>query len=300
MIYDAFLENRSYDSMFWNDSIFDIGRNHIPGNTEFGDSLRFTPGGYGHLARKIGFYVNSNTGEFVVSPDILHGRDDLSYVQREILEIAWNLALDVQQSAATEMINPNDYAVKIELLKYPDSAENLQQLFDLLADAAGSWTKLGQKLDRNVATASKHFNRRYLRHVYALMSLVPGVGRRVQYLNRKLSDSPYNFIPVGKTLVGPPHTDGSRYLTLLAGNRLVISTEIFDNGRWIEIPVAQNSLSILPTNLYEKRYGLPATVHRYLIARSDPKATADNLNVTLLIGVIPRTDVSQQRGSLCS
>ncbi|MBT8097389.1 MAG: hypothetical protein KJP16_10665 [Gammaproteobacteria bacterium] len=287
-ICSAFLDDASIGSDFWNDSVFDLAQNHIAGETNFGDVLRFVPGDYGHLARKFACYPDPDTGQFVVYPPF-YGKDkSWVLVQQKIFKLAWNLAIEVAQSATSEPLDPNDYAVKIELLKYPSSADELQKLFDLISDSTGRWSKWGQKIDFAVATACGLFRNRLIKHPYALASHVPFIGGILRSLNDRFRRSRYHSISNQRMIVGPPHKDGHRYLTMLAGERSAMTTEFFCDGAWARMPVNPTTLAIFPTKVYERSAGVPATVHRYAIDREKVNSSYSSKNVTVLIGVISR------------
>ncbi|MBT8083891.1 MAG: hypothetical protein HKN35_08415 [Woeseia sp.] len=291
---DALLVGTGIGSDFWPASIFDLARNHIAGETNFGDVLRFVPGEYGHLARKLGFYPDPTTGKFIVYPDYAGEHKSWSIEEQETFELAWSLAMDVLQSASSKPIALSDYAVTIELLKYPESAGELQSMLDLISDSSSRWSRWGRKIDRAAASACGPFRSKYARHLYALLSLVPGIGAILRSLNARFLDSPFNFHPAEKMIVGQPHTDGSRLLTMLTGHRNVMTTEFFANGSWTEIPVNPTTLAIFPAKKYEQSTGVRATVHRYLINRLPRKKPESSRNATILIGVISRTQLEQR------
>lgn len=288
-ICDFFVGNGGIGSEFWRDHIFNLAENHVTKNFEFGDILRFEQNQYGHLARKFCFYPDAIDDGFVIYPDFYRESDTGLSKNPEMLGKVWDLALEIQQCAFEEPIDPRKFAVKIELLKYPNSARNLERLIDFVTDSNSRWSRLGRRIDSAVSTAGGPFSAKYARHLYGLMSVIPGFGQPLRALNEKFLKSKYHSVPHDKVLVGPPHIDGNRYLTMLTGRRNVMTTEVFVEGTWVEIPVEPTSLSILPAKMYEQSTGIPATVHRYVIDRSK---TIDNTpNVTLLIGVIPRARI---------
>ena len=290
-IFDFFVGDAGIGTEFWREDIFNLAENHIAGDFEFGDMCRFEKNQFGHLARKFCFYPDPVNGRFVTHPDF-YGDAEMGVSKNpDMLRKVWDLALEIQQCAAETPINPAEYAVKIELLKYPSSAENLEKLFRFIANSESRWSRLGRRIDYAVSTAGGPLGARYVKDLYGILSVMPGFGQLLKVLNEKFCSSDYYSVPKDKILVGPPHTDGDRYLTMLSGKRNVMTTEFFADGNWIEIPVEPTSLSILPTRMYERSMQVPATVHRYLIDRSDTMVAKDSPNVTFLIGVIPRDRV---------
>ena len=289
-ICEFFIGADGIGSKFWQDHVFDLAENHVPDDFEFGDMLRFERDQLGHLARKFCFYPDPADGNFAIHP-ACYGEDSTGVAGRpEMLAKVWRLALQIQQCSVVEPIDPSEYAVKIELLKYPRSAKSLKKLIDFVTDSNSRWSRLGRRIDSAVSSAGGPFSLRYVKHLYGVLSVVPGIGRLVTRLNQRFCRSSFHSVPGDKMLVGPPHTDGGRYLSMLTGIRHAMTTEVFANGRWVEVPVEATSLSVVPTRLYEECTGVPATVHRYLINRAE--AIEVSPNVTLLIAVIPRSRVT--------
>ena len=287
-LWTSLVQDGNDGSHFWQGSIFELAQNHIAGEARFGDMLRFAPGQYGHIARKIGFYPDATSGRFLTYPEYSEYGDNLRLRQQDILRLAWDLALDVLQSASPTQLDPSIYAVTIQLLKYPESGQDLQSVFDLIGDSASGWTRLGLKVDSARAAACGPFDRRLVKDLFGWMSIIPGFGGWLRSINDKFDKGPSYVLNRGEIMIGAPHTDGSRHLTMLAGNRDVMTTEVYDDGTWIEIPMETTTLSIFPGELYEQDLDVQPSLHRYTIKRERRTDSQGSPNLTLVVGVMPR------------
>lgn len=290
---DAFLAAAGDDSTFWNQDVFSLAGNHLSGNTEFGDVLRFERQNFGHVARKFCFYPDSESGDLFVYPTFNGEIESLVSRKREIFDLTWNLALEIHRSASIDPIDPNDCAVKIELLRYPNSSDKLEHLLNLVSDSNSGWGRLGRAIDASVMDAAGPFRSKYLRHVYGSMSVIPVLGKLFQLLNSVFRQSAFSSVAQDRIIVGSPHTDGTRYLSMLTGKRDMMKTEIFSQGTWVEVPVGPTTLSIFPNRPYERSAGVSATVHRYTMIRGQSDSSQEMSNVTVLIGVISRARLQQ-------
>ncbi len=290
-ILDFFLRKRGDALRFWEQNIFSIAENHVPGNVTFGDTLRFERVRFGHLCRKFCFYKDPITEQFVLYPSTYFRTGQLAFLDNNILELIWSLADDILRSAFQDKHYIEDYAVKIELLKYADSAESLERVFSLVDDSGSRWSHVGKTLDYAVADACGLFDTRYVRHLYALLTLLPFVGKLFLSVNDFFRNSAYYRVPNDQLLVGSPHTDKSRFITMLTGDRQSMTTEFFADGQWCKVPVERGLLSIFPNEPYAQLTGAQATIHRYMVERQSRDSTHISPNVTLSIGLISRMQV---------
>lgn len=291
-LWNALVRDVGVDHQFWRQSVFELANNHIAGENNFGDILRFAPGQFGHLARKFGFFRDARTARYRLYPGFETGGEKLLLVSQDVLRIAWDLSLDIQQSITPFRIDPTDYAVTVELLKYSDSGEELQKVFELIGDSCSKWARAGQKVDTARALACGPFDTRFVRDLFGWLSLVPSFGDWLVRRNEKFREIPLHYVGDDEMVVGPPHTDGIRYLTMLAGERQVIKTEVFDGQEWTEIPLEETALTIFPGRASDSHVGIKPTVHRYTTKRSSHEALTDSDNLTLVLGLIPRELIS--------
>ena len=126
-----------------------------------------------------------------------------------------------------------------------------------------------------------------LRGFFALACLTPGFNTIAQRLNERLrSVGKKNQLPPGARVLARPHAD-ERFVTCLASSRGAIHTELFDGGRWIELPMTTDSLVILPGRCLAKRFGIRPTVHRVLHLAQDDHPQQPQSGITLLLGAAP-------------
>ena len=287
-LWNAFVPDVDDESAFWNADVFTTAENHLAGDTHFGDMLRFGPGQFGHFARKIATYPDERSNEMRVFPAGINHGHDAPHVHQIALRTAWDLVLEIQKSALPVELEPSACAVTIQLLKYPNSVRVLQDMFGLMEDSGGRWTRVGYKVDAARASACGLFDRRGIRDVFGCASLIPGVGRWLQEMNGKFKKRANDGLTSQEVIVGPAHRDSHRYLSMLAGERDVIKTEVCDGGCWTEIPLSSSTLTILPGTACPPRWGIRPTMHRYSIGPGNGSSSKRSLNLTLLLGTIPR------------
>ncbi|WP_089944508.1 hypothetical protein [Candidatus Entotheonella palauensis] len=129
-------------------------------------------------------------------------------------------------------------------------------------------------------------DKRGLRDLFALGSLIPPLRPLLHALNRSLSrfnryDSPKDVYVIGK-----PHTDKTRALTCLGGDRDRITTEIYDGQKWHELALTTDSLFIFPANLMSKQLNFEPTIHRYSVRKDQLLPIDPKPNISLMIGIV--------------
>src|SRR5262245_3411138 len=72
-------------------NLLDLARNHLDGNMQAGDMLRFLPPAFGHLARKFLVCPNPADQSLEAFPDAFYLRDRRVPVPRLVLDWSWNL-----------------------------------------------------------------------------------------------------------------------------------------------------------------------------------------------------------------
>jgi hypothetical protein len=277
----------------WESGVFDLARNHSRGDLECGDMLRFVPGGYGHFARKLVVFSDPHSGELKSIPEGFWTQGRRIAPDPRALGTAWQLMAEVVAGLSPSGLG-RPYELRIEQLKYPASPEELEQVTALLADAAGRWTQLGQRLDAAKALAAGAFDRKGLRDLFGWSSLVPALRRFLDPLNARLRRSGSKDVPEGSRMIGRPHVDRSKFLSALASDRDTICTEVYDGHRWLELPLRRDALALLPCSKLEAALGIAPTVHRVLQLGVGENG-AKRVNATLGLAVVEPHVVSESR-----
>lgn len=271
---------------FWQRSLADFSRNHLAMQMDVGDLLRFCPGLFGHIARKAILYREAEDRSIKMIPEYFWCNGERETWPQDILQVAWALASDIFQSALPNTFDYSQYAVALELLKYPSCEAELEDIFNLLADSSGGWTRIGQQLDTYKVMAEGPLDTKGLRDLFALASLVPGLRQPLHALNRLLRPFSRYPAPLDAHLIGAAHTDTSRAITCIGGDRDRITTEIHDGHQWHQLDFTPNSLFIFPADLMSEELNFQPTVHRYSTTKDRTRPTVEKPNVTLLLGLV--------------
>ncbi len=267
--------------------ILSLARNHQAENLFIGDMLRFVPGSYAHAARKIVVFPDGNGDSLAFAPQRFWDTERQVRTNPEACRIAWELMSEVRSSVLPPGAASPLHAVRIETLHYPSSADDLDRICALLADSGGRWTRFGQRVDGYKASAAGMFNRKGLRDLFALGCLVPGLGAALRRANDVLNGFEARGVPEHMRVIGRAHVDRSKELTALASDRDAICTEIYDDNRWTELPLARDRLAILPSVGLARLLGTRPTIHRVLQVKESP-GPAGRPNVTLSLAVVRR------------
>jgi hypothetical protein len=245
--------------------------------------LRFIPGGFGHIARKI-ILVLKEDGAIEVLPRHVCNVS----IPQDVLQSAWELMTDVLRSTFPAHYKLPPYIVTIELLKYPSSFAEVEKIAALLSDSSGAWTRFGMKMDRWKAEAVGLFNIPYLRDCTAIASLIPGLRDVLRRLNQWMTPFTRNFVRGDTRIVGAPHCDGSKILTALLSERETITTEIHTGQQWLPLPLTPDRLTIMPALEIDPHVGILPTWHRILVQQNHSLEQSPKRNVTLMLTVCPR------------
>lgn len=267
----------------WDSNLLEMAQNHLTGNLETGDMLRFIPGGIGHIARKMTL-ISAPDGSIETMPAHF---SDFS-ISQDTLRLTWDLMTDVLRSTFPAQSSLPPYAVTLEMLKYPLSFDDVEQVAALLSDASGIWTRHGMRMDTWKVQATGFFAVRYLRELFAFASLVPGLHGLLQLLNTRMTPFSSQHVPPGSRIIGDPHYDGTKILTALLSERETLTTEIYTGEHWAELPLDSDRLAIFPAQQIDPNFGILPTLHRVLVKQHSPSEPTVGRNITLSLTVIPR------------
>ncbi len=272
----------------WETNIQNLALNHRPNDVYLGDMLRFTPGALAHIARKVLIFKDSDD-QIRAIPDKFNNHEGNVALKQEIYQTVWGICQDLLRSTLPEKSDFKKFAVKIDMLHYPDSTEDLDRIFALLADASGGWTRLGMQIDRTKAKANCFFDVKAIRDLFALGSLIPGINILLRKINGFLLEFSQKKVPNDTFLVGEPHIDGPNILTALMSDRDLLCTEVHGGeAGWLELPLSTEALAIFPSEQLGKMSTILPTVHRILFKKTNSSGEINKPNITLNLSVIHR------------
>ena len=270
----------------WETCIEDIARNHESGNVYTGDMFRFTPGALSYIARKIILFKDTHS-QIKSIPETFFTPQGEKSLNRNVMETAWAITGDLLKSCLPESRRPPDYAVKIDILKYPSYADDLDRILMLLGDSSGYWTRRGMYLDRMKSMAVGFFDRKAVRDLFALGTLIPGLSIILHRVNASLMSSSKKKTPLDKRLVGEPHIDNPNFVTSLISDRDTLSTEVDGEGGWVELPLSCDSIAFFPSGQIREYSTTTPTIHRILMSKEKGDQEVKKPNITLLLAAIP-------------
>jgi hypothetical protein len=269
-------------------NLLDLARNHRDGNMQAGDMLRFLPARYGHLARKFLVCSSSVNQSLEAFPDAFYLRDRRVPVPRMVLEWSWDVMCEVFKSAVPKHANMLNYAVEVDIFIYPRSASDINKLHALMADSGEFWSRLGHRMDASKATAVGMFDKKLIRDLFGVASLIPGIRRFARILNNRMLEASEKSVPEDYQLIGSPHVDGTKYISGLAGWRDNVHTQILSAKRWLPLPVTADSLALVPARKITSVSEIHATRHRVLLRNGRGNESTVTRNITLSLAIVDR------------
>jgi hypothetical protein len=270
-------------------NVIDLARNHLKEDPHTGDMLRFQPGVFGHVARKFVVFRTAIQQPIKAFPKAFYVGNQLVDVPHGILEATWTLMSEVLMSVMPREIDTSAYATEVDVLVYPTSSSDVDRLSTLLADSCGAWSRLGHQIDVNKGKAVGVFDKKVVRELFAIASLVPGLDDFVTELNNRWSDTRKDASMDDDYVIGGPHFDHNKYVTGLIGSRYNLQTQIWSANRWVSLPVTQDAITIVPGVKIGSLNNIPPTRHRIVLKSSLKSEDAAQRNVTLGLSVVDRS-----------
>jgi hypothetical protein len=269
-------------------NLVDLARNHLKENPNAGDMLRIQPGVFGHIARKFLVFRSAVDQSLTTFPNAFYLNSRRVEVPYTISELAWNIMSEILVSAIPRQANPLAYATEVDVLVYPISGLDLNKLHALFSDSCGAWARLGHRIDANKGTAAHMFDRKVLRDLFSIASLVPGLREFVTMLNDRLRVARDGTSPSDCYIIGGPHIDEGKYIAGLIGRRHNLHTEIFWGKRWIPLPVNSHTMTILPCLKISPLNNAPPTRHRVVLQSPFESEGSAAQNITLSLSIVAR------------
>jgi hypothetical protein len=292
-LYESVVEWLGFDSPSSSESfgnnLVDLARNHLKENPNAGDMLRIQPGVFGHIARKFAVFRDAVDQPLMTYPSVFYLNGRPVPVPHSILETVWSLMSEVLMSAMPRHPNASAYAIEVDVLVYPISAFNMNQLHLLLSDSCGAWSRLGHRIDANKGDAAGMFDSKAVRELFAIASLIPGLREFVTMLNDRMSRTDDSSSPRDYYVIGGPHIDEGKYITGLVGRRHNLHTEILSGKHWIPLPVTYDTMTIFPClKIGSLNNIIPATRHRVVLKTPLEGESAAAQNITLSLSIVAR------------
>jgi hypothetical protein len=267
-------------------NLIDLARNHLKENPTAGDMLRIQPGVFGHIARKFLIFPRTVDQSLASFPDAFYSNNRRVPVPYSILESAWNLMSEVLISALPRHANALAYAVEVDVLIYPISSLSINRLHVLLSDSCGAWSRVGHRIDANKGNAAGMFDKKVIRDLFAILSLIPGPRELVTMLNNRMRVASDGCLPSDYFVVGGPHIDEGKYITGLIGCRHNLHTQIFSGKRWVPLPVTSDTMTILPGLKISSLNNISPTRHRVVLQNPLKSEGAAAQNITLSLSIV--------------
>ena len=249
---------------------------------EFNSSL------FGHIARKFLVFQSAVDQTLTTFPNGFYLNNRRVSVPYSISESVWNLMSEVLISAMPRHANALAYATEVDVLVYPMSVLNLKELHILLSDSCGAWSRLGHRIDANKGNAAGMFDKKVIRELFAIASLIPGLREFLTNLNDRMWVAAGNSPPGDYYVIGAPHVDEGKYITGLIGCKHSLQTQIFWRKRWIPLPVTSETMTILPCLKISSLNNIPATRHRVVLQGPLGSESANAKNITLSLSIVAR------------
>ncbi|AEG49856.1 hypothetical protein Sphch_2195 [Sphingobium chlorophenolicum L-1] len=288
-LWSGLLED-SAEQMPWEAPLIDIARNyHGSGDitASLGDLFYFQPGRHGYIARKMALSRDGREGQVSARPaHFVQGTGQYRPGQA-LLDKCWTVGGRLMAALAPEGTPPADFQIVVQRLKYQENAADFARLDALARNSLGRWGRAGCALDERRWQAAGMLSPRGLSDLYGLLADAPFVGPLVRSLNRLAlrSDRSRDMAP-GQRLIEGAHFD-YRYFSALCGQRDHMLTQVFADGRWVDLPIDRDTLAVFPGSMATQAYGVRHVLHRVLhVERPGPEQSGNPRtdDVTLLIG----------------
>lgn len=276
----------------WEAPLVDIARNHH-GCTDItltlGDAFYFQPGQHAYIARKMEIARDGDSGLLAVEPPDFRQSNDMFTPDTETLSVCWSIAERIMLALTPEGMESQPYKVAVQRLKYQSCRLDFMGLMEMTENSLGRWGRLGFSLDRSRQRLVRPFSHKGPSDLLGMLMMVPVLRGLVAGLNGWVGrfDSVHGS-NADHLVVERAHWD-KRYFSALCGARDTVRTEVYADGKWIELPVGLDSIAVFPGELANRHFGIRPTLHRVLHAGDGPAdqpGEARTRNVTVLLGAV--------------
>lgn len=274
----------------WN--LFDMARNHSPGNNQLGDMIRVVPGHYASIIRKFRIYQSPEKGGLRTTPETFWNRTEWTEIPPRVLVNTWDLMSALLTGMLPDGVLLPNHAVDVQIVKYITSPAELDRLSGLLSDSAGRYARIGHDVDRFRAEAAGPLGLKGIRTLFGLGCLSPSLRPQLRRLNGWLLPRSEKATLPTSQIVGIPHFDGPELFVALSSQRDQLVTEVLDGSNWVELPLSASSVSLFAAkNETSRQLGIVPTRHRVLVDSARPiEDYSDSANVTLRLAIVDLQD----------
>ncbi len=265
----------------WELPLVDIARNHVRGKdlpSTLGDVFYFQPGHHSYIARKLEI---ARTDEPRISPEKFHQGDKQVSPSEELVSLCCSFVDKVMLSLRPSDATLLPYKVAVQRLKYQGEWEDYQALTELIEDSLARWGRKGYALDVLRGRVAAPFARKGVSDLAAMLMMMAGAPR-ASAAKAGRTRKPGN----GRELTSVyehSHVD-YRYFTALCGHRQNVRTEVLVKGKWLELPVNLDAITVYPGTLGLRGTSVAPTIHRVVHTGPSDVPHDRSSNVTVLLG----------------
>lgn len=246
--------------------------------------LTFQPGLVVNMSRKFLVYESAVNRSLQAFPSDFCLGDQRTCVPYKALQLIWSLMSDIFASVLRKKIHI-PFAVQVECLIYPVSYSDINSISDFLSNSIGRWQRLAYHIEKKRSEASGVFDKKIIRDLYAVATLIPAMQRFISMVNNRNLPST-NAVPKDHYLLNRSHSDTGKYVTALVGSRDNVRTDVLGLREWIRLPVTASTLAIFPSPKLKSHTGIAPTVHRVLLEGNAEKTEFAKQNVTLSLSIV--------------
>lgn len=288
-LWSDLMEN-DQEQLPWEAPLIDIARNHYGSGditVSLGDVFYFQPEQHAYIARKMEICRCGIGGDLEIYPRSFFQGENTFSPYPQTISACWSIAESMMLGMTPKGTTSGNYKVAVQRLKYQAHWSDFTKLMGITEHSLGRWGRLGFAVDRSRQRTAGILSRKGPSDALGMLMLLPLIGKLVGALNDVVArTNPVQRIKQGYHILEKPHFD-ERYFSGLWGKRDTIVTEVFLDGKWLELPVNLDCIAVFPGRLASRDFGLRPTLHRVLHtgeSTDDDPSDARSRNVTILLG----------------
>ncbi|MDB5713878.1 MAG: hypothetical protein JWO15_1275 [Sphingomonadales bacterium] len=288
-LWSDLMEN-SEERLPWEAPLIDMARNHHGTDDitlTLGDAFYFQPEQHAYIARKMELRRCAPGGMLEVYPKTFVQGESIFTPHARTVSSCWSIAERIMLAVIPKEAATTEFKVAVQRLKYQASWADFGKLMGMTEHSLGRWGRLGYAVDRSRQRTAGFLARKGPSDALGMLMLLPLIGKLIAGLNDVVArNDAVHRLEEGHHILEKAHYD-DRFFSGLCGKRDAIVTEVFSEGKWIELPVNLDCIAVFPGRLASRDFGLSATLHRVLHTGKsidDGQGDARSSNVTILLG----------------